>query len=78
MEIEVIEYTTTTSSKKEVIETKAPIISGKVVEMGSRVKQSEVRFEKKNCTRLRDFTLPLFPWLGLICSLRFYSLTPSF
>ena len=45
-EIEVIEYTTTSSSvkKSEVIESKAPIISGEVVEMGSRVKQSEVRY----------------------------------
>ena len=44
-EIEVIEYTTTSTSvkKSEVIESKAPIISGEVVEMGSRVKQSEVR-----------------------------------
>ena len=45
-EIEVIEYTTTTSSKKEVIESKTPIISGQVVELGSRTKQSEVSFQK--------------------------------
>ena len=43
-EIEVIEYTTTTTSKSQVqVESKAPIISGEVIEMGSRVKQSEVR-----------------------------------
>ena len=46
-EIEVIEYTTTTSSKKEVIESKTPIISGQVVELGSRTKQSEVSLQKK-------------------------------
>ena len=46
-EIEVIEYTTTTSSKTEVTggsksSSKAPIISGEVT-TGSRIKQSEVR-----------------------------------
>ena len=45
-EIEIIEYTTTTSSKKEVIESKTPIISGQVVELGSRTKQSEVSLQK--------------------------------
>lgn len=42
--MEVIEYTTTKSSKTEVTQqTKSmPVVSGKVVEMGSRVKESEV------------------------------------
>ena len=48
-EIEIIEYTTTTSSKKEVIESKTPIISGQVVELGSRTKQSEV---SSNCWKV--------------------------
>ena len=50
-----IEYTTTTSSKKEVIESKTPIISGQVVELGSRTKQSEVSLQKSDSAFLSEY-----------------------